>query len=574
MGDKIKGRDKPWLKNYKLGPYNLKKTLEPYPEVPVHQLLEDSASSYPNQIALEYLGRKIKYSELKVFVDKLANALAGMGVKKGDKVVTVLPNCPQFIMTDFALSKTGSAMVPCSMLHTARDLEHEIGQSGAETLVCSEATLSVVAPIKDTTRLKNIIVTSPMDYSAEEPGRNEVPGAIQFRDLITDHEALAPEVNINPREDLACLAFTGGATGLPKGVMITHYNRVCNVMQAAWMLEPLWPGIKGKAASETAIPLFHAMGHLSSQVSVLLGLRNLLVADPRNIRQAISLMQEHRPLLIYVVPTQLMRMARRKIGRMPVMFLSGAAPLPREVFDAIKADIQMPITEGYGLTECGPLTHVNISCFSKITGFVTKETLGVGVPVPDTEAKISNPDTGEELGAGESGEILVRGPQTMKGYWPTPGSGLDEGWLHTGDIGRMDENGYFVLEDRIKDMANIGGAKVYTTEVDEILFRHPAVAMAAAVGIPDPRHPGSEIIKAFVTPREEFKGTLSAEEIIAYCRDKMPEFAIPRFVEFRDELPLTVTEKIFKRALREEDIKKAKETGAAGDRARGEGEND
>ncbi|OGO03321.1 MAG: hypothetical protein A2Y72_07515 [Chloroflexi bacterium RBG_13_53_26] len=558
MGDKIKGSDKPWLKNYKLGPYNLKKTLEPYPKVPVHQLLENSASAYPNQIAVEYLGRKIKYSELKVYVDTLANALAGMGVKKGDKVVTILPNCPQFIMTDFAVSKTGSAMVPCSTMHTARDLEHEIGQSGAETLVCSETTLNVVTPIKDKTRLKNIIVTSPMDYSAQEPDRKEVPGAIQFRDLMAEHEALAPEVDINPLEDLAYLAFTGGATGLPKGVMITHYNRVCNVMQSAWTLEPLWPGIKGKAASETLIPLFHAWGQLGSQVSVFLGLRNLLVADPRNIRQAITLMQENRPLLIYVVPTQLMRMARRKVGRLPVMFLSGAAPLPREIFDAIKADIQMPITEGYGLTECGPVTHVNISCFSKITGFVTKETLGVGVPVPDTEAMIVNPDTGEEMGAGESGEIVVRGPQTMKGYWPRPGSGLDNGWLHTGDIGRMDDNGYFVLEDRIKDMANVGGAKVYTTEVDEILFRHPGVAMAAAVGIPDPRHPGSEIIKAFVTPRDEFKGTLTAEDVIAYCRDKMPEFAIPRSVEFRDELPLTVTEKIFKRALREEDLNKTK----------------
>jgi len=270
-------------------------------------------------------------------------------------------------------------------------------------------------------------------------------------------------------------------------------------------------------------------------------------------------MQENRPLLIYVVPTQLMRMARRKIGRLPVMFLSGAAPLPREVFDAIKADIQMPITEGYGLTECGPVTHVNLSCFSKITGFVSKEILGVGVPVPDTDVEIRNPDTGEEMEAGESGEIVVRGPQTMKGYWPEPGSGLENGWLHTGDIGRMDENGYFVLEDRIKDMANVGGMKVYTTEVDEVLFRHPAVAMAAAVGIPDPRHPGSEFIKAFITPKEEHKGTLTAEELIAFCRDKLPDFAVPRFVEFLEELPLTVTEKIFKKSLREAETKRMRE---------------
>jgi long-chain acyl-CoA synthetase len=269
------------------------------------------------------------------------------------------------------------------------------------------------------------------------------------------------------------------------------------------------------------------------------------------------------------VPTQLMRLARRKIGRLPVMLFSGAAPLPREVFDAIKADIQMPITEGYGLTECGPVTHVNLSCFSKITGIVTKEVFGIGVPVPDTEAKIADLNTGEELGDGESGEILIRGPQTMKGYWPRPGSGLDNGWLHTGDIGRMDKDGYFVLEDRIKDMANVGGIKVYTTEVDEVLFRCPGVAVAAAVGIPDPRHEGSEMIKAFITPREDSRDTLHAEDIIAYCKERLPEHAVPRFVEFRDELPLTVTEKIFKRALREEEVRKMKEQEAQRDKAGG-----
>jgi long-chain acyl-CoA synthetase len=243
------------------------------------------------------------------------------------------------------------------------------------------------------------------------------------------------------------------------------------------------------------------------------------------------------------------------------MFMSGAAPLPEGIFNAIKSDMLMPVTEGYGLTECGPMTHMNISTFSKLTGFVAKEILGIGVPVPDTEAKIVSLETGEELGAGESGEIWVRGPQTMKGYWPTPGSGLENGWLRTGDIGRMDENGYFVLEDRIKDMANISGYKVYTTEVDQVLFKYPGVAMAAAVGIPDPERPGSERIKAFIKPKEEYRGKLNADDIIAHCKEKLPSIAVPKHIEFRDELPLTVTEKIFKRVLREEEIKKMKEQG-------------
>jgi len=561
MAEKVKGSDKPWLKNYKLGPYRLKESLQPYPEMPMYKFLDDSVAAYPGQVAVEYLGRKIKYSELGTYVDKLANALAGMGVKKGDKVATILPNCPQFIITDFAVSKNGAVLVPCSTLHRVLDLEYEIGESGAETVVCSDEALSLVKSIKDKTKLKNVIVTSPMDYAAQEPEVGEAAGAHQFKNLIAEHEPKPPQVDINPVEDLAYLSFTGGATGVPKGVMITHYNRACNVKQAMWLLEPLWPGMKGKAATEILVPLFHSYGHMGVHGSIALGLRILLVSDPRDIDQAVTLLKENRPMLVYVVPTHLMMMAEKKIGRLPVMFMSGAAPLPQEVFETIKREIMMPVSEGYGLTECGPMTHANISTFSKITGIVSKEILGIGVPIPDTEVEIRDLDTGEELGAGESGEIVIRGPQTMKGYWPTPGSGLVDGWLHTGDIGRMDENGYFVLEDRIKDMANISGLKVYTTEVDEILFKYPGVAMAAAVGIPDPERPGSERIKAFIVLRDEYKGKLSADEILAYCKEKLPPTAVPRYIEFRDDLPLTVTEKIFKRALREEEVQKMKEQG-------------
>ncbi len=562
MGNKIKGSDKPWIKNYKLGPYPLKKTLEPYPKGPMHKFLDDSADAYPGQVAVEYLGRRIRYKQLKEYADRLANALAGLGVKKGDRVASILPNCPQYIITDFAVSKAGAVLVPCSTLHKIHDLEHELSESGAETVVCSDEVLKLIHTIKDRTKLNNVIVTSPLDYSSTEPEVSHVPGAHQFKDLISQYDANPPHLDINPVEDLAYLSFTGGSTGVPKGVMITHYNRACNVRQGMWLLEPLWPGMKGKAATEMLIPLFHSYGHLGMEVSIALGMRILLVSDPRDIDQAVTLLKENRPMVVYVVPTHLMYIAERKVGRLPVMFLSGAAPLPEGIFNAIKRDIMMPVSEGYGLTECGPMTHANLSTFSKITGFVAKETLGIGLPVPDTEVKIVSLETGEELGAGESGEIWIRGPQTMKGYWPTPGSGLtSDGWLRTGDIGRMDENGYFVLTDRVKDMANVSGYKVYTTEVDEVLFKYPGVAMAAAVGIPDPERPGSERIKAFIRPKEDFKGKLNADDIIAYCKEKLPSIAVPKYVEFRDELPLTAAEKIFKRALREEEIKKMKDQG-------------
>lgn len=560
MTTKTKGSDRPWIKNYKLGPYQLKKTLEPYPRTPVYKFLDDSASAYPTQVAVEYLGRRIRYEELRNYVNSLARGLAALGIAKGDKVATVLPNCPQFIITDFAVSKLGATLVPCSTLHKVHDLEYEIGESGARAVVCSDEGLGLVQKLRDTTKLESIVVTSPLDYAAAEPEVRRFPSAYHFKDLITENEPVAPAVDIDPVEDLAYLSFTGGATGVPKGVMITHYNRTCNIRQALWVLEPLWPGIKGKAASEILVPLFHSYGHLGMQGSIALGLRILLVSDPRDINQAVNLLKENRPLLAYVVPTHLMRIAERNLGRLPVMFMSGAAPLPQQVFEAIKKDIMMPVSEGYGLTECGPMTHANLSTFSKITGIASKEILGIGLPVPDTEAKIVDLDTGEELSAGESGELLVRGPQTMKGYWPKAGSGLENGWLHTGDIARMDENGYFVLEDRVKDMANVSGYKVYTTEVDQVLFKYPGVAMAAAIGIPDPERPGSERIKAFIKAREEFKGKLNADDIIAYCRERLPAIAVPKYVEFRDELPLTVTEKIFKRALREEEIKKARGT--------------
>jgi long-chain acyl-CoA synthetase len=207
--------------------------------------------------------------------------------------------------------------------------------------------------------------------------------------------------------------------------MITHFGMVANTMQTVlWMLAPIMRVLRGKSSVEMVIPLFHAYGHNGMLCAVAAGLRILLVSDPRDTDQTVNLLREHRPLMAFVVPTHLMRLVERKIGRLPVMFISGAAPLPREIFDAIKRDIMMPVTEGYGLTECGPATHINLSNFSKITGFVSQETFGIGLPLPDTEVQIINPETDEELGAGESGEIIIRGPQIMKGYWPKPGSGF------------------------------------------------------------------------------------------------------------------------------------------------------
>jgi long-chain acyl-CoA synthetase len=241
------------------------------------------------------------------------------------------------------------------------------------------------------------------------------------------------------------------------------------------------------------------------------------------------------------------------------MLMSGSAPLPVEVSEAITRKTGMPISEGYGLTETSPMLHFNISAFSRILGFMSKAKTGIGVPLPDTECRLVDPGTNLDVPSGDAGEILVRGPQVMLGYWPEPGSGLTaDGWLHTGDIAIMDEDGYFRIVDRTKDMVNVSGLKVYTTTVDEVLFKHPAILMAAAYGVPDPDSPGSERVMVSIRLKDEFKGKVEAAEIKDFCKKNLAPYEVPTYIEFRDEMPLTVTEKVFKKALREEAIEKLK----------------
>ena len=556
--------EKPWLKSYKLGPFKLKQTIK-YPEKPLFSILDEAAEKFPGKDAYYYLGNRMKYRELKRQADTLANALVGLGIKRGDTVIVFLPTCPQFIISDFAILKTGATLVPCSPILKALELRHQAQESKAETILCLDRHLETVNSVKHDTSLKNIIVTSLNDYSPSESEEiDEIPGTYNFRKLIADHEPDPPEVEIDPTEDLAILAFTGGSTGVPKGVMITHFQRLANVLQGLpWMMAP-FPAYRGSASSLLAIPIFHAMGHYLMQSSMYWGLKLFLIPDPRDTDMIVQLMNEYRPFLLFMVPTQLLKLAQPEIEirRMPVLVMSGAAPLPAEVARKLEEKTKMPLSEGYGLTEAGPCTHINISAFSKVTRFAKSTMPGIGLPVPDTDVKLVDPETSKEVPFGEVGEIWLRGPQVMKGYWPNAGSGLEEGgWLRTGDLANMDEDGYFHVVDRIKDMINISGMKVYSIEIDEFLFQHPAIEGAVTIGIPDPERPGSERIKAFIRLREDFKGKVSEQEIIDYCREKMAAYAVPKFIEFRDDLPLTVTEKLFKRALREEEIKKMEEKG-------------
>jgi long-chain acyl-CoA synthetase len=547
--------DKPWLKSYKLGPYHLDHSLDPYPVKPLYSVLDESSEKYPGQTALLYSGRSIKYQQLRILVDRLAAALTSLGVKRGDRVCLFMGNCPEFVIADLGILKTGAATVPTSILRSSEGLVHELSSSAARVIFCQERGLEKVLNVKEQCDIEHIIVTSTQGFDKAKVGKPLPSGVYEFSDLLENHDPSPPQIQIDPKEDLCELAFTGGATGIPKGVMITHSNRLCCIMLGIpWMLKPIVKGFAGKASCLIAVPLFHAYGLYTLQSALYLGLRIILLPDPRDTKLMLETIENHRPFLIPTVPTQLMRLTEAGLSRMNVLPMSGSAPLPLEVAQAFKRQTGMPISEGYGLTETSPCTHFNISAFARITGFASRDKTGVGVPAPDTECRLVDPQSGKDVPFGEAGEIYVRGPQVMKGYWPEPGSGLDEeGWLHTGDIGVMDEDGYFHIVDRIKDMVNVSGMKVYTTKVDDVLFRHPAVFMAAAFGIPDLEKPGSERVMAVIKLKEGAAQVTEAD-IQGYCKEHLASYEVPKTIEFRDDIPLTVTEKVFKKALRDEVI--------------------
>jgi long-chain acyl-CoA synthetase len=552
--------DKPWLKSYKLGPYKLKESLAPFPIEPVFKALDQASEKYPGQTAILFLGRTTKYSQLKNLVDKFSTALVGMGVKKGDRVCIFLPNCPEFIISNWAILKAGGVVVPTSILRTDEGLIHELTSSASKIIICRQENLERVLAIRKKCEIEHVIVTSTQGYDIQEIGLSLPKNIYEFRKCIYESHPHPIQVDIDPLEDLCEVAFTGGATGVPKGVMITHFNRYSCILQGfPWLMKPILPGFVGKASVLVPIPLFHSYGIYTHQISAYLGLRVILMPDPRDTDLFAEYIQKYRPFMVPAVPTQFMRLSEMDLSKMNVLPMSASAPLPKEVSSAIKAKLGMPVSEAYGLTETSPATHYNLSAFSRITGFAAKEKIGIGIPTPDLECMLLDDETGDEVPYGQPGELVLRGPQVMKGYWPEPGSGLTEdGWLHTGDIAVMDEDGYFQIVDRTKDMVNVSGMKVYTNVVDEVLFRHPGVLMAAAFGVPDPKLPGSERVMAVIQLRTGFEHKVSGKQIIDHCREHLPPYAVPKYVEFRPELPLTVSEKVFKKTLREEAINKMK----------------
>ncbi|MGE5576615.1 MAG: long-chain-fatty-acid--CoA ligase [Syntrophothermus sp.] len=533
--------ERPWVKHY---PAGVRLNLE-YPDVTLQHYLDASAAQYPDSVAVIFRGIRMSYRELADQVNRLANALDKLGIVKGDRVSLMMPNCPQAVVSYFAVLKVGAIVVQTNPLYTERELDYQINDSGSTAMIMLDALYTRLAGIRHKTPLQQVIVTSL--GARVETG----PGVLRLEELIAGHPPAPPRVAIDPAEDLALLQYTGGTTGVSKGVMLTHRNLVANALQIKeWFFG-------AKMAQErifTALPLFHVYG-MTVAMNYAMTIAAALILVPKfDIDEVLRTINEHRPTMFPGAPTMYVavnhhpRVAEYDISSIRFC-LSGSAPLPVEVQQEFERLTGGRLVEGYGLSEASPVTHCNPLDGNSRIGTI-------GLSFPDTDAAIVDLETGEKvLPPGEVGELVVRGPQVMKGYWNKPDEtahALRNGWLYTGDIARMDPDGYFSIVDRKKDMIIAGGFNVYPRDVEEVLYENPKIKEAVVAGVPDPYL--GETVKAYLVLKEG--QTATEEEIIEFCRERMAKYKAPRLVEFRESLPKSIVGKILRRVLVEEERQK------------------
>ncbi|MBI5302294.1 MAG: long-chain fatty acid--CoA ligase [Chloroflexi bacterium] len=565
--------DKPWLSSYEPA---VRPNLE-YPPVPMHQFLEDSASKYPDRAATIFgnvvhqlggalMDAKMSYRQLNDLANRLANAFIAMGIKQGDRVAIFLPNCPQYPITYYAILKAGAVVAPNNPLYVARELEHQLNDAGAETIVCLSRFYPTVQAVRAKTKLKNVIVANIKEYfppvlktlfslAVEKKEGHRVtldPGDKWFQDVLASAPATKPNVTVKP-EDTAVLLYTGGTTGVSKGAEITHKNLVANTLQTrAWMTGSR----EGQDAIMTALPLYHSYAMtVCMNFGIAIGATLILIPNPRELEHVLKSIDRHQPTMFPGVPTMYVAINNFKdLAKYNVRSIkaciSGAAGLPVQVQQKFQELTGARLVEGYGLSEATPVTHANPIFGENRIGTI-------GLPWPDTLCKLMDIETGtKEVPIGEPGELAIQGPQVMKGYWNKPqetANTLRNGWLYTGDIAVMDEQGYFKIVDRKKDMIIVGGFNVYPRDVEEVLFKHPKVLEATVAGIPDPK--SGQRVKAYVVLKPG--QTATVEELMAFCKENLTGYKRPSVIEFRDSLPKTMVGKVLRRYLVEEDQKKA-----------------
>ncbi len=559
---------KPWLKFYDEGvPASID-----YPKVPLDRLLAESAAKHPDHPAMIFgarvgsrlMDKAVSYRQFEDAVNRFAAAMQKLGVKKGDRVAMIMPNCPQIVIAYYGTMRAGGIATPGNFLYSAKEMEHLLNDAGAEIAVVLSSYYHKVHSIRQHTGLRHIIVTNVKDYfppllrllftvtkEKKEGHRVELASESDFwfQSLLTETEPSPDPVEVGP-EDTACLIYTGGTTGVPKGAQLTHHNLVSNAVAGGY-----WSHSReAQEVSIAALPFFHAYGMTAAMnLTIATACTMVLIPDPRDVLHIMGAISKHKATFYVAVPTMYVRInthpqVKEFDLRSIRVCLSGAAPLPVEVQEEFQALTGSKLVEAFGMTESSPATHVNPLDRNKIGT--------IGVPWPDTDARIVDIDTGEvELPRGEIGEMIMRGPQIMKGYWKQPtetanvlrehpslGPGV---WLHSGDIARMDEEGYFQIVDRKKDMIICGGYNVYPRDIEDVLYQHPAVQMAGVAGIPD-KYRG-ETVKAFVVLKEGMSAT--EEELIAFCREHLAKFKVPTSIEFRSELPLSALGKVLRREL-------------------------
>jgi long-chain acyl-CoA synthetase len=549
----------PWLKNYDEGvPYSL----EPYPKRTLLDILSDTVRQRPNHTALIFKGRRLSYSELEKRSDAFANALVALGVKKGDRVALLLPNSPQLILTQFGVWKAGGIAVPINPLYTEHELERLLIECGAETVVVLTRFYKKVNSLQPRTRVRYVIATNIKEYlptlltllftlfkEKKEGHRIRLQQSdLWLSNLLRQHANLPrPNVKINP-EDPALILFSGGTTGEPKGAVGTHQALLMTGMQLrAWFSTVT---VEWDDVILLTIPLFHVYGNAGVFAVGIFGRDSFaIVPDPRDIDDLVATIRKTHPTFLPGVPTlfnALLNHPDVQAGKVDFksmkLCVSGASSLLAEVKNRFETLTGGRVVEGYGLTE------------SMMAAVVTPlhgpyKPGSVGTPLPDVEVRIVDVDIGEgSLPQGEVGEILMRAPQLMQGYWQRPletDKTIRNGWLYTGDIGYLDEDGYLFIVDRKKDVIKPSGFQVWPREVEEVIASHPAVNEVGVGGVSDEYQ--GEAVKAWVVLRSGEQVT--SDELRAYCRKKLAGYKVPKHIEFTDSLPKTMVGKVLRREL-------------------------
>ena len=558
-----------WTKSYDEGITDLDPSVW---ETNYVDAIRPAFSKFPDKAALSFMGVEVTFGELDRYSNQFAGMLMASGFKKGDVVGINLPNIPEYTIAWLGSLKAGCAVTGVSPLLSAEEMEYQLNDSGAKCLVTLDAIFEHrVQPIQgDVPGLKHIVCANIGDYlpfikrflgkllqKIPSGTISQVPDkqVMAFMDVMTNYTSQVPTVDIT-QADNCLIQYTGGTTGLPKGVELTHGNIVTNIYQIVNWIDYQY----GQEVMCSAFPLFHMAGLMVCMASLTQNIPQCLIPDPRNTKHICNEIKKYHPTTMTNVPSLYqMLMETPEFASLDFSmckaFLSGAAPFAVESILAFEEIVgKGKVMEVYGMTETSPITVMN-----PLHG--TKKIGSVGIPVQSTRIKLVDIETGtQEVGVEEEGELIVNGPQVMKGYLNKPEETehairdfQGEKWLYTGDVARMDEDGYFSIADRVKDMLIVGGYKVFSREVEEKLYKHPTVEFCAIVGLPHPGRPGSEIVKAVIQVPAGYKGEEPAsieKDIIAFCKENMAPYKIPKVVEFVDEIPLTAVGKVDKKALR------------------------